>query len=78
MEQKTEIKYTIDKKLHKNFKEIIENKKLDKNLVIEELIGNYVIQNQPIELNIDNILDKISIHGYSSLTKEEIELLEKS
>ena len=78
MEQKTEIKYTIDEKLHKNFKEIIENKKLDKNLVIEELIGNYVIQNQPIELNIDNILDKISIHGYSSLTKEEIELLEKS
>lgn len=77
MEQK-EVKYTIDKKLHKSFKEIIENKNLDKNLVIEELISNYVIQNQPIELNIDNVLDKISIHGYSSLTKEEIELLEKS
>lgn len=73
-----EVKYTIDKKLHKSFKEIIENKNLDKNLVIEELISNYVIQNQPIELNIDNVLDKISIHGYSSLTKEEIELLEKS
>lgn len=73
-----EVKYTINKNLHKSFKEIIENKNLDKNLVIEELISNYVIQNQPIELNIDNILDKISIHGYSSLTKEEIELLEKS
>lgn len=73
-----EVKYTIDKKLHKSFKEIIEKKNLDKNLVIEELISNYVIQNQPIELNIDNVLDKISIHGYSSLTKEEIELLEKS
>lgn len=78
MEQKTKIKYTIDKKLHKSFKEIVENKNLDKNLVIEELISNYVIQNQPIELNIDNVLDKISIHGYSSLSKEEIELLEKS
>ena len=78
MEQK-EIKYTIDKGLYKKFKKIVKDNKLNKDLVLHELINEYVIKNEPIsEINLDKILDKIVNFGLSSLTKEEKDFLDKS
>lgn len=72
------VKYLISKKLQKEYNKIIKDKRLNKSSIIEELIKNYIEQNKPVlELTIDYVLDKIAHSGLSSLTKEEIDLIEK-
>lgn len=67
----------IDEDIYSKFRQIIIDKKLDERVVITKLVSEFISKNE-IKLDLNSILDKLSTFGYSSLSEEEKEFLEKS
>jgi len=71
------LKSKIEEDVYVRFLQIVNDNKLDEKAVITKLISEFISKNE-IRLDLNSILDKLSTFGYSSLSKEEKEFLEKS
>lgn len=67
----------IEEDMYVRFLQIVNDNKLDEKAVITKLISEFISKNE-IRLDLNSILDKLSTFGFSSLSEEEKEFLEKS